>query len=177
MRRIYRWLIRLYPRGFREEFGAEMAGVFEEAWTEARAGRARTALLAHECVGLIRGAVQERLHAAMIEAWFSRRCTMTGHRFRFPLPGIAFMAISLALVLTAIRAARGIAQALAGKTYVFEGHTYMFYRPDNLSFLQTFGFVFGLTVACTLLILAVMYALRRAGVHRLAEAKTWPVQQ
>ena len=96
-------------------------------------------------------------------------------RFRFPVAGISFMVLSLGVVLVAIRNARVLAQSFAGTTYMFQGHTYA-YHPDQLSFVQTFGFVFGLTLVSAVVGWVVLHSLHRSGVHRLEDAETWPRQ-
>lgn len=100
---------------------------------------------------------------------------MKHNRFHFSWAAVGFMTISLAIVLYLIREGRAISESMAGKTYIFEGHTYTFYGTGHLSFLQTFGFAFGVTVVCTLIVLLAMNSLRRSGVHRLEDAKTWPL--
>ena len=99
---------------------------------------------------------------------------MSRNRFRYSWAAVAFMTLSLGIVLYIIREGRIIAASMAGKTYVFEGHTYIFYGTGNVSFLQTFGFAFGVTIAVAVIVVVAMFALRRSGVHRLEEAKTWP---
>jgi hypothetical protein len=176
MQRLFCWLLRFYPYEFREEFGSEMARVFGEGCVAAaRSGRTR-GFLVREYVGLIAGALRERLGS---NRYLERRLAMRSpnNRFRFPLTGIGFMIISLAVVLYVIREARAAAQALEGKTYVFEGHTYPFYGTGHISFLQTFGFAFGVSAALALIVVGALYAMRRAGVHRLAQAQTWPVER
>ena len=100
---------------------------------------------------------------------------MRHNRFHFSWAAVGFMTLSLAIVLYIIREGRAIANSMAGKTYVFEGHTYAFYGTGHLSFLQTFGFAFGVTVVCALIVVIAMNALRRSGVHKLEQAKTWPL--
>ena len=59
---VYRFLVRLYPRRFREEFGAEMEAVFVARLREAhdkKAGLARICL--HEAGGLLAALVHEHL--------------------------------------------------------------------------------------------------------------------
>ncbi|MGH9524502.1 MAG: hypothetical protein ACRD3E_18420 [Terriglobales bacterium] len=176
MRTLYRWLLRLYPCAFRLEFGAEMELVFADAMAASeKAGRWPTAtFLTREFGGLIGGAVRERLNTDLSEAMV-RRFTMSRNRFRFSWAAIGFMTLTLAIVLYIIREGRTIAGAMAGKTYTFEGHTYTFYGTGHISFLQTFGFAFSVTVVLVLIVMAAMFALHRSGVHRLEEAKTWPV--
>lgn len=101
---------------------------------------------------------------------------MRANRFHFSWFAIAFMTFSLAIVLYIIREGRAIAASMAGKTYIFEGHTYKFYGTGHVSFLQTFGFAFGVTIVCAVMVVLAMFALRRSGVHRLEEAKTWPAE-
>jgi uncharacterized membrane protein len=98
---------------------------------------------------------------------------MKSNRFRFPIAGITFMVLTLGVVLLAIRNARELANSFAGSTYLFKGHMYV-YQPEGLSFVQTFGFAFGITLVVAVLIWAVLHRLHRSGVHRLAEAETWP---
>lgn len=62
-RRIYLTLLKLYPSGYRANFGAEMLGAFEKAAEDARA--LGTAVFVRfvltECAGLAMGACAERL--------------------------------------------------------------------------------------------------------------------
>jgi predicted permease len=60
MTRIYRWLLRLYPLGFRREYGEEMVGVFEERTAGAGTlGRA----------GILLGSVPETIVNAGLVHW------------------------------------------------------------------------------------------------------------
>ncbi|MCI0433143.1 MAG: ABC transporter permease [Gemmatimonadetes bacterium] len=43
---LYRWCLRLYPRGFRDAFGAEMEAAFQDALRDARATRGRAGVFA-----------------------------------------------------------------------------------------------------------------------------------
>ena len=171
MRRLYEKLLWLYPAEFRGEFSEEMAWCFAEAEADCSGRVARAHFLAREMLGLVRGACEAQLRSAP-ELWnVSRRVVMISRnkRFRFPIAGIAFMIASLGCVLYAIRMARQISYALAGtKMQVYN------YQPDHLSFVQTFGFAFGVTVVCTLAVLAILHFTRRAGAQRLEEAQTWP---
>lgn len=66
MNRFYRLLLRLYPREFRETFGAEMSAVFEQAAPEARRAGwwASVRFFVRELGGLVAGAAA---------AWACRR--------------------------------------------------------------------------------------------------------
>ncbi len=96
-------------------------------------------------------------------------------RFRFPAAAITFMVFSFAGIVYAIHNARAVAFALAGQTYMRHGQLYT-YQPEGLSFMQTFGFAFGLTLVVAVAVWAVLHTLHRSGVHRLSEAQTWPQQ-
>src|SRR5947209_1754581 len=62
---LYRFLLRLYPRAYRHEFGVEMLAVFREAQTETwkKGVLARGVFCAREVAGLLRGALGEHLQA------------------------------------------------------------------------------------------------------------------
>ncbi len=94
-------------------------------------------------------------------------------RFRFPVAAIALMVFSFAGIVTAIHNARAVAFSMAGQAYMRHGQLYT-YQPEGLSFMQTFGFAFGVTVLITIVALAVMHAMHRSGIQRLSEAETWP---
>jgi hypothetical protein len=164
---------------FRQQFGEEMALVFADANADAaRAGLASQIHFAvHEVGGILCGALGEHIRSVSGLHSISRRIAMIskGTRFRFPVAAIALMAFSFAGIVFAIHNARAIAFSLAGSTYMRHGVLYT-YRPEGLSFLQTFGFAFAVTLVCAVAAWAVLHTLHRSGVHRLAEAQTWPQQ-
>ncbi len=96
-----------------------------------------------------------------------------GSRFRFPVAAIALMVFSFAGIVFAIHNARAVAFSLAGQTYMRHGQLYT-YQPEGMSFMQSFGFAFGITLVVAVVVWAVLHTLHRSGVHRLAEAQTWP---
>lgn len=177
MRRIYEWLLRLYPAEFRCRFADEMLLVYGDA----RAAAARRGLgselsfIVHEFTGMVCGAVGEHIRSVSGVHSLSRRVAMISRntRFRFPVAAIALMVFSFAGIVFAIHNARAIAFALAGQTYMRHGQLYT-YQPEGVSFMQTFGFAFGVTLVVAVVVWAVLHTLRRSGVHRLAEAQTWP---
>lgn len=173
MRPLYEMLLYLYPVEFRREFADEMCWCFAQASADCAGGVQRAQFLAREMFGLVRGAYEAQLRSAP-EFWkWSRRFVMISRnkRFRFPIAAIAFMTATLGCVLYAIRLARSISYAMAGKTVQVYN-----YRPDHLSFVQTFGFAFVVTVGCTIAALVILNATRRAGAQRLADVQTWPKQ-
>ncbi len=164
MRVLYEKLLYLYPADFRREFGEEMAWIFAEA-SGACAGRMQRAeLFGREIVGILVTACEERFRSSprLFES-IRRLAMMRNKRFRFPLASVALMTMTLAIVLYAIRMARAISYAHAG----------LLHQPDHLSFLQTFGFAFGITVVGTLAVVAVLHLTRRTGAQRLADVQTW----
>lgn len=60
-RQVFRGFLRLYPRGYREQFGGEMVELFE---LRMMASHNRARFLISEAAGLLAGAVRE---------WFARR--------------------------------------------------------------------------------------------------------
>ena len=61
LRRIYSTSLVLYPPDFRAQFGAEMVCVFEQAAAQRRGGTRILAFFVREMVGLLVGAVRERV--------------------------------------------------------------------------------------------------------------------
>jgi len=179
MHRLYAWLLRLYPEEFRRQFGEEMLLVFNDMRVAAArgglAGQINFAL--HEAGGMVCGAVAQHFRSISGLDGISRRIAMLSKpsRFRFPIAAIALMTFSFAGVVFAIHNARAVAFSLAGTTYMRHGQLYT-YQPEGLSFMQTFGFAFGVTAVCALAVWAVLHTLHRSGVHRLSEAQTWPVK-
>ena len=179
MRRFYEWLLWLYPEEFRRQFGEEMLLVIGDMDAAAsRAGVASQIQFAlHEAGGMVGGALGEHIRSVAGLHSLSRRIAMISRplRFRFPIAAITLMVLSFAGVVFAIYDARTIAFALAGTAYMRHGQMYA-YNPEGLSFMQTFGFAFGVTLVCAVVVWAVLHTLHRSGVHRLSEAQTWPAK-
>ena len=164
MLRIYRCLLHLYPAVHREQFGEEMRSVFSDVQAEtAQKGiAARTFLCIRETAGLLTGALQQHIRVLLgPRVWPpfpTRRFTMrTG--FRFPKTTAVLMTIILAGVLVAIKKGEGIEASLANV------------NPPG-SILETNmlpGIALGLAAfyAAGLIGWAILFALRRSGVHRL----------
>ena len=178
MAKFYRCLLFLYPREIRRDFGEEMSGVFSVVMGQARCRgrleRVRSSM--REICGVLRGACVEQVRSNFGSSVVYRRIAMSSIRlrFRFPIAGISFMTLCLGIVVYAIHLAREVAAVGAGK-HVLDGQIYH-YQPERLSFLQTFGFAFGLTAVCAVVIWAVLHKLHQSGVERLSEVQTWPQQ-
>jgi len=169
---LYRVLLLLYPVEHRECFGEEMLDVFQCASAEAseHGVLARITFWAREIAGIISAALQEHLRA-LIGARFvfpmsngsllSRRLVMR-NGFRFPKSTAVLMTLILGGVVLAIRKGEVIATSLPPFsqpiTPTHPAHSYLL--PG-----VAVGFI--LFYAAGLVGWAVLFALRRSGVHRL----------
>jgi len=157
---IYRRLLRLYPADYRSEFGDEMLGVIREAELEIKEGAvSRAVFLLREVAGLLNGALQEHWRSVVgshpsMSLWSSTRFTMRSG-FRFPKSTAALMAIILAGVVLTLEKARSIVASAGEPDY-----------PDLFA-----GVVVVFLAACVLAVAAwaALFAMRRSGVHRLAD--------
>jgi hypothetical protein len=166
---VYRKLLRLYPAEHRELFGEEMIAVLIQECAEntnrKRTVRARLAL--REIAGLVNGAVHEH-----VRVWFESRNGLSlydgrftmRNGFRFPKSTAVLMTIILAGVIVAIRKGEVIATTLPPFsqpiTPIHPAHSYLL--PGVIM-----GFLFFYAVG--LAGWAIVFALRRSGVHRLAD--------
>ena len=168
---LYRTLLRLYPAAFRREFGEEMIAVFREAQADAATGRlAGASFLWREVFGVIGGAMQERLRAGTGFSWSnftSGRFTMRSN-FRFPKATAVLMIAIFAGVVLAIEKARAVAAAYPS------GHPYLPIQPGHVAFAHPIGIMFAAVYALAIVVWAVLFALGRSGVHRLADLSTDP---
>jgi len=168
MLRVYRCLLCLYPAEHRYNYSQEMASVFCDACTDKRA-QGLVALISfyfRELAGLIQGAFGEHLQGLL----GSRRWTLFAFRrfhmrseFRFPKSTTALMVIILAGVVLAIEKAKAI-QASLPYTHPEVGPI----RPAQFTFFPTIALLFLCFYAAGAIGWAVLFALRRSGVHRLA---------
>src|SRR3989442_1758146 len=160
---LYRFLLRLYPRAYRHEFGAEMLAVFREAQTETwkKGVLPRGMFCAREVAGLLRGALEEHLHAIagsdLSPIFPLRRFTMRSE-FRFPKATAPLMALILALIVVAIEKAKAI-QASLPHTNPHVGPI----QPAQFTLFSTVLVVVAITCAAGLLGWAILFALRRSG--------------
>ena len=167
---LYRYLLHLYPPAYRCEFGEEMIAVFREAQTESgqKSMLARAAFCASEAAGLLCGALQEHLRVItgpdFLPPFRSRRFTMRSE-FRFPKATAPLMAIILAVIVVAIEKAKAISASLP--------HTNPQVGPiPPVQFTVVWTLLLVLIVAGTggALGWAILFALRRSGVHRFSES-------
>jgi|SRR5579871_1327730 len=166
---IYQSLLRLYPAEHRRQFGDEMTEVFREACAEAKDMKLilRARFGAREIAGLMSGALLEHLHNLVgVDARLSlatRRFTMR-NGFRFPKTTAVLMMIILAGIALAIEKARLIQATFSnGNPPVVPLETARFTFFPTLVLLLVIFYAFGLVGW------AILFALRRSGVHRLAD--------
>jgi len=167
---VYRNLLRLYPATHREQFGEEMVAVFGDARAE-RARRslwARWVFLAREVVGILCGALQEHWRAlggGSAGLWFpTRRFTMR-NEFRFPKTTAVLMTIILAGVVMAIKKGETISSSHVNPPI---GPLPPIHSVLLGGILWTLAFFY----AAGLIGWAILFAMRRSGVHRLAETSS-----
>lgn len=167
--RLYRLALRLYPTAHRERFSEEMVAVFGElqAETVSRGVLAQSRFCLRETAGVVAGALREHWRVWGGEhVWLlfsSRRFTMHTE-FRFPKATAVLMTIILAGVVLAIQKGEAI-HASVPDTNLPVGPIH----PVHSTLLP--GVVIGLAsfYAAGLIGWAILFALRRSGVHRLDE--------
>jgi len=180
MRALYRTLLRLYPPIYRCEYGEEMMDVLSELETKTRTRGAltRASCAAHETGGLLYGALREQLRSftgsqgnEMLSVIFSpmflsRRFTMRS-AFRFPKATVGLMMVILAAVMFTIEKAKAISASVP--------HTNPPVGPilsAQFTILPSLLLVLISAVVAGMLGWGILFALRRSGVHHLAEMNT-----
>jgi hypothetical protein len=150
---VYCWLLCLYPRSYRHNFGEEMTFVFRDTRSSLPpALAAKISFYRREFCGLLSGALRIRVDSRFGPAVAFRRFHMQP-QFRFPRSTVILMLVIFAgVVLTIAEAASvaGDALGLGWRTLVF-----------LLSFM--------LLSMCTAAAVGwrILHSLRRSGVHRL----------
>lgn len=166
----YRRLLRLYPAEYRELFGDEMIAVLREE-TDDHANKkwfTRARFCTREIAGLVNGALREHFRALVaiqddLSFMTGRFAMRTG--FRFPKTTIVFMTLILGGVLTAIKRGEDIAASVPDNNPPIAVHI----QPVHSILLGGMPLFFAFFYAAGLIGWAIMFALRRSGVHRLAD--------
>ena len=167
---VYRKLLRLYPAEYRELFGDEMIAVLREE-TDDHANKkwfTRARSCTREIAGLVNGALRE--HFRVLVAIQDDLSFMTGrfamrNGFRFPKTTIVFMTLILGGVLTAIKRGEDIAASVPNVNPPLPVHI----QSVHSIWLGGMPLFFAFFYAAGLIGWAIMFALRRSGVHRLAD--------
>jgi len=167
MLRLYRCLLHLYPATHRQQFGDEMTAVFGEvqAETAAKGIAAHAFLYARETAGLMAGALQQHVRTLFgTKVWLpfpTRRFTMHTE-FRFPKTTAVLMTIILAGVLVAIKQGEAIEASMARANPPIGP-----FHIIQTNMLPGIVIGFAAVYAAGLIGWAILFALRRSGVHRL----------
>ena len=167
---VYRKLLRLYPAEYRQQFGEEMLAVLvEERQENAQCDFfARGRLVFRETGGLLMGAFRERLRVLTDihdELSFAEWRLAMRNGFRFPKITIVFMLLILGGVLTAIKKGQDIASSVPNVDPPLPIHI----QPVHSILLGGMPLFFAIFYAAGLIGWAILFALRRSGVHRLAD--------
>jgi len=165
---LYRQLLRLYPAEHREMFGEEMLAVLTEVGSAADDGKivARTRQLAREAGGLLLGAAREHLRVLIeIQDGLSLATGRFAMRngFRFPKSTIIFMTLILAGIILAIKRGEEIAASLPHVNPQIGP-----IQPVHSTLLPPIAIFLALFYVMGFIGWAILFALRRSGVHRLA---------
>jgi len=170
---IYRFLLHLYPASYRERFAAEMMAVFIEvrAETANKGVTAGCAFSVREAAGLLRGAVQEHVRSlsAHLMLSFPTRSFSMRNGFRFPKSTPILMTIILAGCVLAIERGKAISASLP-QVNPHVGPI----QPMHQTFLPVVALAFAFFYLAGMLGWVILYALRRSGMHRLAEMSAQP---
>jgi len=167
---IYRGLLRLYPVEHRQIFGEEMIAVLRQAEMENADRRLlmRSRVFVREGLGLLHGALRERFRVLIkiqdelsLATW---RFTMR-NGFRFPKITIVFMLLILGGVLTAIKRGEDIASSMPNVNPPLPAHI----QPVHSILIGGLPLFFVFFYAAGLIGWAILFALRRSGVHRLSD--------
>jgi len=159
---LYRFLLCFYPATHSLEYREEMAAVFAEARAEMWEEKFMTRLRFYwrEAAGLMVGAVQEHLRGFPTGRFEMR------NGFRFPKATAILMAVILGGVVLAIQKGEAIQASLPDVNPVIGPIQPAPHSPLLSGIVVSLIFVYAIGLAGW----AVLFALRRSGVHRLADA-------
>ena len=172
MLNFYRRTLRLYPASHREQFGSEMLAVFSELDLSHRAETVlyRATFYLREFGGLIRGIMAEHARSLFRTTDFVPFSTgrlFMRHGFRFPKTTAVLMALILGGVLLAIKKGEDIAASLPHVDPPIGP-----IQPAHSVLLPPIALFFAFFYAAGLIGWVILFALRRSGVHRLADTAT-----
>jgi len=164
---IYCCLLFLYPASYRDEFGQEMTSVFRDARNALPpALAAKFNFYRREFCGLLSGALCAYFDRIFGPAISFPRFNMQPE-FRFPRSLVFLMVVILAGVVLAIHKARNIVQMKES----LPPATATAWGPMLWGLVFAAGLVLAAVVAAAAW--AVLFALRRTGMHRLDGVRTW----
>lgn len=161
---LYRLLLHLYPPSHRREYAGEMIAVFRDAQADIRSEslRERIAFRTRETLGLLAGAVLEhlRIFSGRSPMISFTRCDMRPE-FRFPKSTVVLMSVIFGGVMFAMKEASAV-QAKYGSA------------SDSMwrTFPGFAGWTFAFALVTVGILWAILFALGRTGVHRLANIQS-----
>ena len=166
---LWRALLQLYPPSYRREFGQEMMSVLLDVQLEnsEQGFQARCLTCVRETAGLLSGALREQLRSltGFNRPIFSSRRFAMHSEFRFPKSTAALMIVIFAAVVMTIEKAIAIASSQWPRTNAPLGPIH----PAGFTFVPIMAVIFGSAVLVATVGWLVLFALRRSGVHRLAD--------
>ena len=166
---LYWRLLWLYPPSHREQFGEEMLAVFSELDRSHRTESVlqRAIFYIRELAGVIRGAFFEhvqQMSVITVPLTFPRRRFLMQDGFRFPKSTAVLMALILGGVLLTIKRGEEISASLPHVNPPVGP-----IQPVHSTLLPPIALFFALFYAAGLIGWVILFALRRSGVHRLAD--------
>lgn len=169
MNSVYQRLLWLYPAEHRREFGEEMCGVFQEVSAEISGAGifTRGLFFGREYAGLLSGALREHLRGFAIfdgGVLLSTRRFNMRNGFRFPKSTAVLMTLILLGVILAIRKGEAIAYSLPHSNPQLPP-----IHPVPSMLLSGIPLFFLFFYAVGLIGWAILFAMRRSGMHRLDE--------
>jgi hypothetical protein len=165
---LYRCLLYLYPAAYRHEYAEEMTFVFCQAQKAVRSEglAARASFCAREIAGLLFGALREHFRSIADSYDCIPFTRFDMHpEFRFPRSTLFLMLVILAGVVLAIQKAKSIQLKYGAGANLMSVWPVL---PWSLAFMLV------LVCATVAIIWAILFALRRTGMHRIAKVQTWP---
>jgi len=167
MLRLYRCLLYLYPSVHRTRFGDEMIEVFRDlqAETVIHGKTARGVFYFRETAGLLAGALQEHcrpLSGAGVWLPFPLRRLTVRNEFRFPKATAVLMTIILAGIVVAIEKGEAIVASLTNVNPALGP-----VESPHFDFVPSIVIMLAFVYAAGVAGWAILFALRRSGVHRL----------
>ena len=164
---VYCFLLSLYPRSYRDEFGEEMTCVFREAQSDVpQSLAAKLSFYRREFCGILSGALRAHFDSLFGPTVPFRRFYMQP-QFRFPRSTVFLMLVILAGVMLAIEKAKIVVQMNEGLPL----ETVAVWHP--LFWLYPFAVVLAVVGA----VWGILFALHRTGMHRLDRMRAWPDQK
>ena len=162
---IYRFLLYLYPRAYRDEYGEEMMAVFREVRGEInnKGLPVQIAFGAREAGGLLRGAWRERVRRI---AGASPRSLTMRSEFKFPRATVTLMLIIFGGVIVAIDRGRAVQSSVP---YVNPSVGPI--QPAQFTTLRAFSLAFAAACIVAAIGWAILFALHQSGVQRFSEVE------